>query len=130
MIRGKAIFLLFVMLLAAGLLISCSSSGGGGGGSSHAAYVTVPQNNQVMGFHINDTSGKLNPISGSPFASGTSPAAVCVHPSNQFAYVANQAEGDVSLFTIDSGGVLSEVMPRASTGLNPTALATTISIRR
>lgn len=121
--RRKAILLLFTAL-ATGIVISCGGSGGGGGNSTHTAYVTVPQSNHVLGFRINDDTGKLNSASGSPFAAGLSPAAICIHPSNRFAYVANQGEATVSLFTIGSDDALKEVMPRAGTGLNPTALTT------
>jgi 6-phosphogluconolactonase (cycloisomerase 2 family) len=92
--------------------------------SAHNSYVTVPQSNHVVVLHIDDTSGNLSAISGSPFAAGDSPSGIAVTPSKQFAYVANSNDNDISLFTIDSGnGSLTEVMPRTTAGTNPVALA-------
>src|SRR4029077_6781550 len=91
--------------------------------NSHHAYLAIPQANHIAGFEIDNESGKLSAMSGSPFAAGTSPTAMCISPSNQSLYVVNSGENTVSLFTIDSKGLLTEVTPRAVTGTNPVAVA-------
>ncbi|HYL13302.1 MAG TPA: beta-propeller fold lactonase family protein [Terriglobales bacterium] len=108
-----------LILLMAAAAVSCGSGSSHG---SHPAYVTVPGNNHVVGFNIDNKSGALSIMSGSPFATGNSPSAVTVHPSKKFAYVTNAADATVSLYTIGTSGVLTEVMPRVATGTNPTAL--------
>ena len=110
-----------LLLLAAGLAFL---PGCGGGNSSHTAFVTLPQNNKVGSFRINDDTGQFTKVLGSPFDAGPSPASVVVHPSNNFLYVANQGSDDISLFTIDSrSGELTEVTPRTEAGADPVALA-------
>jgi 6-phosphogluconolactonase len=108
-------------LLAIALLAGCGSDGNGSSG--HAAYVTVPTSNQIAGFRLDDGSGKLNPMTGSPYATGPSPSAIAVDPAGKFAYVANASESTLSLFNVASTGALSEVLPRTNTGTTPAALA-------
>src|SRR5215469_12712000 len=87
-------------------------AGCGGSGPRHPAYVTIPSTNQVLGFNIDNHSGSLSPIGGSPFSAGPSPLAIVIHPTRKFAYVANSRENDISLFTIGTSGALTEVLPR------------------
>ena len=97
-------------------LAGCGGSSGGGSGSGRNAYVAVPQGNAIAAFRV-DSSGDLTRVLGSPFAGGTSPAAIAVHPSGKFVYAANQGGNDVSMFTINSNtGELNEVMPRTPAG--------------
>jgi 6-phosphogluconolactonase (cycloisomerase 2 family) len=104
-------------------LAGCGGSSGGGSASGRNAYVAVPQGNAIAAFRVNSHSGDLTRVLGSPFAGGTSPAAIAVHPSGKFVYAANQGGNDVSLFTVNSNtGELSEVMPRTPAGLNPSSL--------
>ena len=87
------------------------------------AYLAVPQANAVNAYRVDPNSGNLKGVLGSPFAGGTSPISLAVHPSGKFLYAANQGGNDISLFTIDSGsGELKEVMPRTMAGINPTSL--------
>src|SRR5712692_2887121 len=105
-------------LLALAIWAGCSSSP-----ATHTAYVTLPAANGVAGYRVNNHSGHLTGIFGSPFSTGTSPTSIWVHPSNKFLYVANQG-GDISLLKIDSRtGALTEVMPRTPAGITPVALA-------
>ena len=114
-------------LLGATFALAClaacgGGSGGGSGSGSRNAYVAVPQANAIAAFRVN-SSGDLTRVLGSPFAGGTSPVAIAVHPSGKFVYAANQGGNDVSLFTINSNtGELTEVMPRTAAGLNPSSL--------
>jgi 6-phosphogluconolactonase (cycloisomerase 2 family) len=110
-----------LILATAALIISCGNNGGGSKGT-HLAYVTLPSTNQVVGLTIDEGSGSLSTISGSPFTTGNSPSSVVIHPSKKFAYVSNSAENTISLFTIDGSGRLTEVPPRTSTGIAPASM--------
>ena len=112
-----------VLLVIAGF-VACGSSHVG-----HAAYVTLSGGNQVAGYKV-DSFGKLTKLTSSPYSGGSSPSAICVHPSKKFAYVANGGGGDVSLFTIDaSSGALTEASSRTTAGTSPSALAMVVHAR-
>ncbi|MGE5726001.1 MAG: beta-propeller fold lactonase family protein, partial [Acidobacteriota bacterium] len=90
---------------------------------SHLAYVTL-SNNQVAAYRVDNSTGLLTPIAGSPYPAGVFPTSMAIHPSGKFAYVANTGEGDIALFAINgAAGALKEVPPRVLTGTNPTSLA-------
>ena len=113
-------------IAAAGMLLLASSiachSFFSNSSASHLAYVST--SNGIVGYRIDNKSGSATAIFTSPFVIGNSPAGIVVHPSNQFAYVANQLDNTISLLKIDSSsGTLSEVMPRPQAGLSPQALA-------
>ncbi len=86
----------------------------------------------VSAYTINNSTGALRAVSGSPFAAGNNPNSVTVDPSGRFAYVANACDsspdcsaGDVSAYTINSStGALSAVAgsPFAA-GTNPISVA-------
>ena len=98
---------LFGLCLTLATTIGCSST------PSHVAYVALPLSNAVGAYRVNDDSGALLKIFGTPFAAGTSPSSVVVHPSNKFLYATNQSENTISLFNIESStGVLTEITPR------------------
>jgi probable HAF family extracellular repeat protein len=81
--------------------------------------------NDISGFRIDGDSGRLTPIPGSPFASGSGPTAVAIDPSGRFAYVANLGTNNVSAYTIEEkSGRLSPVTgsPFAA-GTFPSAIA-------
>lgn len=64
----------------------------------------------VSAFTINSSTGALNGIAGSPFASGNLPRALSATPDGKFLYVANSADNSLTAFAINSGsGVLSVV---------------------
>src|SRR5579863_1515807 len=99
---------LAVVAAALGILSGCSSSSKG----SHVAYVVGGQNT-VSAIRINNSSGAISVLVGSPYVAGNSPSSVVVHPSNKFLYVANQTDSTISLFNINSTtGALTEVLPR------------------
>ena len=108
------------VLLVVSMLAGCGSDSGTSG---PAVYVTVPTSNQIAGFHIDQGSGKLNAMSGSPYTTGPSPSAIAVDPTGKFAYVANAAESTIARYNVASSGALSEVTPRNTTGTTPAELA-------
>jgi 6-phosphogluconolactonase (cycloisomerase 2 family) len=112
----KALVLVFVLAGIAGC-ISCGST------SSHYVYATIPAVSQIIAYREDPNSGVLTQISGSPYTVGEGAISVVLHPSGKFLYVANPGQGgtgenDISLFTIASDGVLTEVLPRASVAPN------------
>jgi 6-phosphogluconolactonase (cycloisomerase 2 family) len=92
--------------------------------NQHLAFVALPTTNAVAAYKVDNKSAAFTNILGSPYPGGTSPAAVLVHPSNQFVYAANQVGNNISLFTVNSTlGSLLEVLPRTPAGLTPASLA-------
>jgi DNA-binding beta-propeller fold protein YncE len=84
------------------------------------AYVANSSDPTVSGFSI-QAGGTLTAVGGSPFTAGTSPRAVAVDPSGQFAYVSNYTAGGINEYTI-SAGVLAANGTIAA-GTNPQAVA-------
>jgi 6-phosphogluconolactonase (cycloisomerase 2 family) len=108
--------LVCILLASLAGLAGCSSS-------NHIAYVTLGQGNTIAAFRVDNHSGRLTLVVGSPFNAGNSPISIVVHPSNKFAYAANQIGNDISLFTIDQNtSALTEVGPRAPAGIAPAFL--------
>lgn len=72
----------------------------------------------------NGNSGALSEVSGSPFTTGGGPIAVAVDPTNTYVYVANNADSNISGFTLASSGVLTALgsSPYA-TGASPIDIA-------
>jgi len=100
---------LVIALASIAVCIGCSST-------SHYLFAALPATNQVAVYREDPTAGVLTQIAGSPFAVGDGAQSLVLHPSGKFLYVANpgQNENDISLFTIASNGVLSEIFPRTS----------------
>ena len=106
-----------VLLAIVACLCGCSAA------PSHLAYVTL-SNSQIAVYRVDNSSGLLTPLAGSPYPAGIFPTSIAVHPSGKFVYVANTGEGDVSFFSINAAtGAITEIQPRAPAGANPTSLA-------
>jgi 6-phosphogluconolactonase len=95
---------------------------------AYVANAGIPtQTYSVSGYAVNEKTGALTPVPGSPFATGVQPASVAVHPSGRFVYVADAGlvDGDISVYTVnESTGALTPVpgSPFAA-GHEPTVLA-------
>ena len=59
------------------------------------ALVANQASNNVSGYTINNSTGALVPVAGSPFAAGTTPVGIVITPEGMLAYVANQGSNDV-----------------------------------
>lgn len=89
-------------------------------------YVTDTVNNQVVAFTIDQTTGVLTAMAGSPFGVGDGAFAVAIDPSGQFLYVGNSYDGTISMFTRNPNtGALTTVpgSPRTYGGIWPSAIA-------
>jgi 6-phosphogluconolactonase len=92
----------FVYALNCGAI--CSGSGSG----------------NIAGYTVDQHTGALTPMAGSPFAAGQFPYSLAVDPTGHFAYVANMGSGDVYSFAIDSvSGALTQVGLPATAGIFP-----------
>jgi len=109
----KALVLVWVVASIA-LCMGCGST------ANHHIFATTPASNQIAVYREDPNSGVLTQVSGSPFAAGDGPTSLVLHPSGKFLYVSNAAqnENDISLFTIDTTGIPTEVFPRTSVAPN------------
>jgi 6-phosphogluconolactonase len=74
----------------------------------------------VGAYTIDQQTGVLTAIAGSPFAAGEYPYSLAVDPTGHFAYVANAGSGDVYSFSIDSqSGALTQVGLPVAAGTRP-----------
>ncbi len=65
-----------------------------GGGTIGYMWVLGQQYNQIAGFKIDDYTGNLTQIQGSPFVSnGAIPVSIVVKPGGRYVYVINQGTG-------------------------------------
>lgn len=79
------------------IAVACSNRSG------KYAYVTNTYSGAISAFSIDNTTGNLIPISGSPFATSARPVSVATHPSGKFLYVADlSANTPLSAYTIDA----------------------------
>jgi 6-phosphogluconolactonase len=89
-------------------------------------YVAISQGNDISGYAIDQGSGALTPISGSPFAAGDAPMTIRVDPSGKFAFVTNANSNNISAYSIDATtGALTPIAqsPFSTRGLFPVGLA-------
>ncbi|MGB8909626.1 MAG: beta-propeller fold lactonase family protein [Candidatus Cybelea sp.] len=97
------------------------------------AYVANLSSNgpgTVSAFKIDETTGQLTQVAGSPFSAGSGPEGVAVDPTGKFAYVANGfggsgGNGNVSAYTIDAttGALKPAKGSPFEAGYTPTAVA-------
>ncbi len=101
--------------------MSCSTTT-----SSKYLYAAIPASNEIVAYREDPNAGVLTQLVGSPITAGQAVESLALHPSKKFLYAANSGTnpfGTVSLFTIASGGGLTEVTPRVNAGTSPTILA-------
>jgi hypothetical protein len=120
----------FVVSVAMGLgMTAC------GGGTIGFMWVLGTQYNQIAGFKIDDFSGNLTTVVGSPFTSGgADPVSIVVSTGGRFVYVINHGSsatpasgtalpcgtaGGIAEFTVGGQGVLTFQQCFTSQGFNP-----------
>jgi 6-phosphogluconolactonase (cycloisomerase 2 family) len=91
------------------------------------AYVANQGGNSVSAFRIDESTGSLSAVSGSPFAAGSEPTALAAHPSGQYLYVANRGADTISVHAVTS--LTGELVARSTvpTGARPVALVVDFS---
>jgi 6-phosphogluconolactonase (cycloisomerase 2 family) len=95
-----------------------------GGGTIGYMWVLGTQYNQIAGFKIDDFSGNLTNIVGSPFSSGgTNPVSVVVKPGGRYIYVVNAGTsttaGNIAEFSVGGDGILTFQAAFTSQGGTP-----------
>jgi len=102
-----------------GRFVYAANNGNGSFASFNVSAYTVDQN-----------TGALTEVAGSPFPAGFEPISVAVDPSGNFVYVANYGDGDVSAYTIDqvSGALITNPAGPFPAGANVNAVTTTANI--
>jgi DNA-binding beta-propeller fold protein YncE len=100
------------------LLAACGSGGdasptapssGGGPISSPVVYVANSVSNDVSAYRLDDATGALAAVPGSPFAAGVGPTSIAVSPSGRVVLVAHATSQDVWAYTRDAAGALRPV---------------------
>jgi 6-phosphogluconolactonase len=71
-------------------------------------YAALPLINNIAAFTIDSTTGKLTPVTGSPFSpnlGGANPFiySITLHPSGKFLYAQGDMNAEIYGFTVDSG---------------------------
>jgi 6-phosphogluconolactonase len=91
---------------------------GTSGSSSLFVYAanSSSASDNVFGFSLDDVSGALTAISGSPFSAGTDPQWIALTPGGEFAFVTNFGSSSISQYTVDtSTGALTANTPASVT---------------
>ena len=76
--------------------VACSAN------AARFMYVVNHGSNDISGYAIDNATGALTPMSGSPFASGVGPTWLTMHPSGKFAYVSNGGANTISVYSVDA----------------------------
>ena len=91
------------MALFASLVLGLSMTACGGGTVGYI-WVLGQQYNQIGGFKVDDYTGNLTQIVGSPFVSnGTNPISLVLKPGGRYLYVINQGTGTCATTSAKSG---------------------------
>ena len=92
--------------------------------SGQYMYVVDQNSNQISGFRIAATTGKIAATLNSPYNTGVSPTFVGISPSNKYLYVSNGAAGTLSGYSINpASGELATAGTATNTGSNPAWIA-------
>ena len=92
--------------------------------SGQYLYVVDQDSNQICGFRIAATTGKLSATLNSPYNTGALPAFVAISPSNKYLYVSNAGAGSLSGYGINpASGELAPTSATVNTGSSPAWIA-------
>ena len=101
-----------------------------GGGTVGFMWVLGTSSNQIGGFKIDDYTGNLTSVVGSPFPSkGTNPVMLTLKSGGRFLYVLNAGDatgmtGNFSLYSVGGDGVLAYQQSYTSQGTFPVWITT------
>jgi 6-phosphogluconolactonase (cycloisomerase 2 family) len=87
-------------------------------------WVLGTQYNQIAGFKVDDFTGNLTAIVGSPFgAGGTNPVSIAIKPGGRYVYVVNKGTastaGNIAEFSVGGDGILTFQATFTSQGTTP-----------
>jgi 6-phosphogluconolactonase (cycloisomerase 2 family) len=84
-------------------------------------FVANSASNSISVFSLDETTGALTEVAGSPFATGATPVSLVVRGSSLF--VANQGAGTISVYSFDSkSGALTASGTPTAVGANTTSI--------
>ena len=110
---------LALVMVTAGCGGGTNSTTGSGGGGNSSVYVLGPNTNAVLGFSQN-SSGALIPFTTAPTSNtGSVPVAMVLHPSLKLAFIANNADGTITICVRDTSSGILTVPPLPPGVLNP-----------
>lgn len=66
------------------------------------AFVANAGSSNVSVYVIDQVTGRLTQVAGSPFAAGTQPQRVTVDPTGKFAFVPNAGSNNISVYQFNS----------------------------
>ena len=82
-------------------------------------FVSNTDSNSIQAFVIDQTTGALRRVPGSPFPTPPSPSTVLIDPSGKYLYCANTASSSVSAYLIDSDTGALTLIDSADAGVSP-----------
>ncbi len=92
--------------------------------ASKYLYVANRDDDSISAFTVEERTGTLLEMPGSPYTTGDEPVALLVEPNGDFLYVANRAGESISVYTIkDTDGTLTSQPAASIPGRSPTSLA-------
>lgn len=93
----------------------------------HFVYVTNKEDGVGAGsiseYAVNQSTGALTALAGSPFATGTNPDAIAITPNNKFAVVTTAGDNSVRSYAVQTNGQLTSFPLAVRAGSLPTAVA-------
>ncbi len=110
---------------AAAALLVCASvamATGCGSTSNRYLYAAIPASNEIVIYREDPNAGVLTQLAGSPVTAGLGVESLVLHPSKKFLYAANSGQDNISLFTLNANGGITEVTPRTNAGAAPTMM--------
>jgi len=90
--------------------------------SNRFLYAAIPASNEIVIYREDPNAGVLTQLAGSPVTAGLGVEALVLHPSKKYLYAANSGQDNISLFTLNANGGITEVTPRTNAGTAPTVM--------
>jgi 6-phosphogluconolactonase len=108
-----------LLLVCAGMgaLVGCNTS------SSQYVYAAIPASDEIIAYREDTNSGVLTELAASPITAGPEVQSLVMHPSGKYLYAANAGQNNVSQFTVNSDGSLTEAQNRFPAGTAPNLVA-------
>jgi 6-phosphogluconolactonase (cycloisomerase 2 family) len=96
--------------------------------SGNYLYAANVASNSISAFRINQTTGALSALPGSPFATGRFPMSVATDDTGTFLFAANEGSANMSTYRINPDtGALTRLAPGTlRTGIQPRSTAVAV----